>query len=344
MKQPVLALLALTLTLPACGSVGPDPDPAADAGDDPGDSPGDHRTDAGTDPATDAEPGTADGPTVLSASPADGAIGVRPGANVTIVFDRPMDMASVEAAWSSELLPADAVAFSWNAAGDTLTVNPDDALPVAEGEGLDPDAVDPISIAWSIGTSATDAGGNTLASIYQSDFTTVRRMSAAISVADQMTGSQESNGGSPPAAPNVVYAGDTSANLGVRVLISFALPGLPGGAELVAATVSAEQISATTNIFNVLGGDLEAFHVSFAQLSGAYGTASLGSVGIFSNSTSDGTREVPVTAAVRDDLEDGASYSQFRLQLPFATDSDGAYDTVQFTKSSFALSIVYYAD
>jgi hypothetical protein len=337
MNQPVLAFLLLTLSLPACGSVGPDAqdDSSADA------SPTDHTddTDAAADPGDDSE-----APAVLSVEPADGAAGVRPNQNITIVFDRPMDTDSVEAAWSSALLPADAVTFSWNGADDTLTVDPDDALPVAEGEGLDPDVVDPIAIVWSIGTAAADADGHALASTFQASFTTVRRMSAEVAINSPLTGSQESDGGSPPAGSDIVYAGDTSANLGVRVLVSFALPELPDGGELVTASLSAEQISATTNIFSVLGGGLEAVHVSFAQLNGAYGTPSLGSVGIFSDSSADGTRSVPVTAAVRGDLEDGAAYAQFRMQLPFATDSDGAYDTVQFTRSSFALSLVYLAD
>ena len=158
MKPPLFPALALLLKLAAaCGSV----DAGAGPGDDGADAgPGDHTGDSDSgpdDPGDDADPGDPDRPAVLSVTPADGAAGVRANSNLVIVFDRAMDASSVEAAWESELLPADAVSFSWNPAGDTLTVNPDSALPIAEGEGLDPDVIDPISVAYTIGTGAADA-------------------------------------------------------------------------------------------------------------------------------------------------------------------------------------------
>ena len=336
---PALALLLAA----ACGSVDAgDPEPGEGS---PDAGPGDHTDDTDAAPgAADAAPIDPDHPAVLSVTPADGAAGVRAAANIVIVFDRAMDAGSVEAAWSSEVLPADAVSFSWNPAGDTLTVNPDAPLPVAEGEGLDPDVVDPIAIAWSIGTGAMDGDGNAMASPFQAGFTTVRRMSAELPSYGPLTDSRNSSNASVPGSSDIEYAGDTSGNLGVRILVSFERPELPAGAELVSAALSAEQIAASTNIFNSLGGGLEAVHVRFAQLTSAYGSGSLGSAGMFSNSTSDGVRSLAVTGAVQDDLDDAAGYSQFRLELPLATDSDGAYDTVQFSQASFALAIVYLAD
>jgi hypothetical protein len=55
-------------------------------------------------------------------------------------------------------LPAGEVTFSWNAAGDELTVSPDE-MPLAEGELADPDAVDPLEVRYAIGTGATSAQG-----------------------------------------------------------------------------------------------------------------------------------------------------------------------------------------
>lgn len=345
MNKPILpALASLLLFAAACGSV----DAGAGPGEDGADAgPGDHTddTDAGPDdPDDDAAPGDPELPAVVSVTPSDGAAGVRPNADITIVFDRAMDTDSVEAAWSSELLPAGAVSFSWNPAGDTLTVDPDDPLPVAEGEGLDPDVVDPIAIAYAIGTGAADADGNALAAAFQADFTTVRRMTVELTRHVPLSGSQESDGGSPPTGPDVFYSGDTSANLGVRMLISFALPELPAGAELASASLSAEQVFASTNIFNVFGGGLEAVRVRFAQLTGAYDGGDLGSVGIFSNGAADGNRSLTVTSAVLDDLADGVTYSQFRFEFPLATDSDGLFDSLQFTRDSFQLAMTYLVD
>jgi hypothetical protein len=341
MMKPLALVLALLLAA-ACGSVDAgDPEPGEDS---PDAAPGDHTGDADGGPTDDADPGDPDRPAVVSVTPADGAAGVRSGANITVVFDREMDADSVEAAWSSELLPAGAVTFSWNPAGDTLTVNPADPLPLAEGEGLDPDVVDPIAVAYAIGTGATDVEGNALAAALEVDFTTARRMTVELGRNGPLSGSQESDGGSPPIAGDIFYSGDTGANLGVRMLISFALPDLPDGAELVAATLSAEQVFASTNVFGVLGGGLEAVRVRFAQLTGAYDAGDLGSLGIFSSSAADGTRSLPVTSAVRDDLADGVTYSQFRFEFPLATDSDGLFDSLQFTRDSFALAMTYLVD
>jgi len=350
MKQALLPVLALLLQLAAaCGSVdagaGPGEGGDGDRADaDPGDHTGD--TDAGPDdPGADADPGDdPDPPAVLSVNPADGAAGVLPNANIRIVFDRAMDADSVEAAWSSELLPADAVTFSWNPAGDTLTVNPDAALPVAEGEGLDPDVVDAIAVAFNIGTGAADADGNALAAAFQADFTTVRRMTVELTRHVPLSGAQESDGGAPQTGSDIFYAGDTNTNLGVRFLISFALPDLPAGAELTSASLSAEQVSASTNIFGVFGGGLETVRVRFAQLTGAYDAGDLGSMGIFSNSAADGSRSLTVTSAVLDDLADGVTYSQFRFEFPLATDSDGLFDSLQFTRDSFELAMTYLVD
>jgi hypothetical protein len=338
MKQPLLALLALALTLPACGSVGPDPEPGADAGDEPGD----HRADGAPDPDTDANPGDdGDPPTVLSVDPADGEGGVRSGADITIVFNRPMDAASVAAAWSSALLPADAVTFSWNGAGDTLTVDPDDPLPVAEGSGEDPDATPATQIAFAIGTGAAAADGVHLAAGFDSAFTTVRRLELEIPADGALTDSRVSNNSSAPGASDVEYAGDTSGDLQVKLLVSFALPELPGGASLERAVLSAQQVSSSSNIFNLLGGGLEAMHVRFVQLTSAFGAGSLGSAGVLSSTSGSGARSLAVTSAVADDLDDGVSHSQFRLEFPLATDGDGAYDTLQLERDSLRLTVTY---
>src|SRR5262245_15214730 len=61
-------------------------------------------------------------PSVVSFSPADGAAGVAADAVVTVVFSEAMDPESVEAALDTSALGA--VSLSWNAAQDTLTIDP----------------------------------------------------------------------------------------------------------------------------------------------------------------------------------------------------------------------------
>ena len=335
--------LALTLSLFACGSVDAGPGEDGPDGDSP-DGGADHRADAGGDDDSDrpdaGDPG--EGPAVVSVTPADGASGVRPGANIKIVFDRAMDTDSVEAAWSSELLPAGAVSFSWNPAGDTLTVDPDAPLPVAEGDGADPDAVEAEVISFAIGTGAAAADGGQLESALAVDFTTIRRLTFEVAyynlLTDSMAGTTQ-----PSTGPDTEYAGDTNGNQQVKIVVSFQLPDVVAGAELEQAVLSASQTSATTNIFSVLG-DLEAVHVRFAQLTSAFAAASLGSVGIFSAAGGAGNRSLEVTGAVADDLDDGVAYAQFRLEFPMASDSDGLYDTAQFSRSSFLLRLDYLAE
>ena len=53
-----------------------------------------------------------------------------------MTFSKAMDQTSVANAWTSADLPAAQVTFSWNTAGDTLTVTPNQPLPVAMGTGL----------------------------------------------------------------------------------------------------------------------------------------------------------------------------------------------------------------
>lgn len=331
----ISSLLLLLSLAAACGSVEAGPG----EGDGDGDGSGDHRADAGEDPGGGGEPG--DPPEVVSISPEDGAAGVRPDAVITVRFSRAMEAGSVESAWRSAQLPAAAVTFGWNAAGDTLTVTPAAPLPVAEGS--DPDVLEPARIAWGIDAGARDGDGVALAGELAAEFTTVRRITADLAIDDALTDSRLSSNAGAPGSTTVEYAGDTSGDVQVKLLVSFALPGLPAGAELEGATLSAEQVSASANLFNGFG-DLEAFHVRFAQITSGFGAGSLGSLGIFSASGTAGARSLEVTSAVADDLDDGVARAQFRLELPLASDGDGAYDTVQFERASLALRLVYLAE
>lgn len=63
---------------------------------------------------------------VVATVPADGAVGVAPGEPIVVTFDRPMDVASVEAAFAIE--PTASGLFTWDATATTLQFLPDPPL------------------------------------------------------------------------------------------------------------------------------------------------------------------------------------------------------------------------
>jgi hypothetical protein len=331
MMQRFLAIWSMTLILAACGSVQSGTDPEGE-GDDGGDV--EHRADGGA-----VDP---DAPAVLSVSPADGTGGVAPDAHITVVFSHPMDADAVVAAWRSEELPAGAVSFSWNEAGDTLTVAPEGPLPVAEGSADDPDSIEPLTISFAIGGEAVDAAGVPLGEPLEVAFRTVRRLSLALPYDPSLSGSRIDTG-SVDESPTTVYAGDSIGDKQIRLVLSFALPAPPPGATVESATFSATQKDSTSGVYGAFG-DLGLVHVRFATIATAYGTAALGRTNTFSTSGADGNRSALVTGAVAEDVEDERSNAQFRLQFPVASNNDGEYDIAQFTRASLLLSITYLAE
>ncbi len=99
-------------------------------------------------------------PTVSSFSPADAAIGVQPGTNVSVTFSEAMDHASTQSAFSlvkaGDATPVSGT-FSWS--GNTMTFDPTDAL--AQGARY----------TATVTTAAQDLAANRLAQQAQSSFT-----------------------------------------------------------------------------------------------------------------------------------------------------------------------------
>src|SRR5687768_13798291 len=151
--------VVLVAVLVACGEV---PAPKVDSG-------------TGDGVMVDADPAAP--PTVVSTVPANNAAGVRPDARIVVQFSKAMNQATVEAAWTSADVPAAQVAFAWNANGDTLTVTPNQPLPVATGTGLNPSTVTATRIMYSVAATATDTMGKPMASALAAQFTTIRRLS-----------------------------------------------------------------------------------------------------------------------------------------------------------------------
>ena len=325
MTQTIATILALALSVAACGSVdaGPGED-GADAG------PGDHTGDSDADPAA---------PAVIAVSPADGATGVAPDAHIAVSFSRPMDAASVEAAWSSADLPAGAVSFSWNSAGDTLTITPDEPLPLAEATGLDPDVIDPLSIAFSIGADARDQAGRALAGPLEVEFLTLKRLTVEIPYESDMSGSYTVSN-QVDESPSSIYAGDTYNNLQIKLIVSFALPDLPAGAVLERAEFSGDQTTVTSGIYRVFG-DLSLEQIRFSDIDNAFATATEEDYGVFSSSSGAGRRATAVTAGVADDLASARALSQFRLVFPIGSDADDDLDIAPFDRESLTLALDY---
>jgi hypothetical protein len=338
MKQAFLLVLALLLQLAAaCGSVDAGAGPGGDDDGDRADAgPGDHTGDSDAGPD---DPG--DGPpAVLEVTPADGAGGVMPNAEITVVFSRPMDAASVEAAWSSAKLPAAAVSFAWSPAGDVLTVTPDDPLPVAEGSAEDAGDIEALAIAFSIAASARDAEGISLAEPLEVEFRTARRLSLEVPYHEPLSDCRYSDG-TAVVGDLALFAGDDVDDQEIRMVVSFALPELPPGAVVAGAVFLAEQ----SGIFGEDPypglGDLRLAHIRFNTLATSFAAAALGPRSVLSSDGQVGSRSVPVTRAVADDYADDRTYAQFRAEFEIGSNNDGDGGIAVFPRADLALSLAY---
>lgn len=318
-----LAVLALA----ACGGVG------SKTGDDVG-------PDAGSTPDTTA-------PTVVSMSPSDGATGVAAGAVLKIVFSEPMDQASVENALSSSPLdPGDAM-LSWNAAGDTLSITPNQPLLRGEGVGADPGSVMPIAYELKVGTGATDVAGNHLAAEAAVAFTTEKKMSLTIPPVDAMTRTMNNSGGIAAEASNLILGDGAAADFYTRTLLTFDLAPLPGSLIAIeSASLGARQLAPVGTPYTDLGA-LTVDHLLFTTIdAAAFDAAALASMGSLSTNPTLETKSADVTAAVIDDYASFAArdgHSQFRLRFAQNTDGQGDADIAQFAYATIGLVVIYTA-
>lgn len=328
MRQALLASVLAVLAVPACGNVDTSPDagPGADA------SP--TAPDAGVDTTA---------PRIVSMAPY-GESGITADAVIQVVFSEPMDAASVRAAWSSPSLPAAAVELGWNAAGDVLTVTPSSPLGYNEGVGLDPSVVHARVYAYEILDTATDRAGNRLAIGDLTSFTTLRRMHVELAAIGPLTRTMRGDGLVLGETAVTMAVGDTAAGLAYKTFLAFALPVLPAGAALEAATLAGSQNGVAGDPYGL--GDLAALHVTTGAAldAPAFSAPPLADLGAFSTSGTPGPRELDVTAPVADDLANHAARgerSQYRLEYPVGTDADGVGDEAHFARSSWQLALSY---
>ena len=293
-------------------------------------------------PRSDGDPNAP--PSVISTVPADMATGVAPEATIVVTFSKAMNQPSVESAWLSADLSASQVTFSWNAAGNVLTVTPMQLLPVATGTGLDPSTVIAKAISYSIAATATDLMAQPLTSALVTKFSTLRRLTDDVGSIDALTQSVF-NDGTVVSPPSGAVGKSDFTNVYSRVFASFQLPTLPTGATLEQATVSGVQGSTLGSPYTKLG-NLKAQHVNFAQFDvNTFSATPLGNtIGDFSTNLTVETKSIDATAEVKDDYANLAARggrSQYRLEFPLGTNNDGVKDFAYFTRTAFGLHLTY---
>ena len=117
-------------------------------------------------------------PMIVSWTPVDTATGISVATPQVIQFDKPMDRASVQGAFSLTPNPANPSAFFWNVAGDTVTVVFDTTSPV--GVEADDLLAENTSYTAQVTTAAADLAGNTLAALASVTWTTQTDVTAPL--------------------------------------------------------------------------------------------------------------------------------------------------------------------
>lgn len=152
---------------------------------------------------------------VVSSSPSSGSVGVATDTDLVVTFAEPMNVASVEAAFSlfvtseaGETRVLD-VEFDWNAERTVLTVRPLANFPRRE-------VTSPTSAGWpvrySIGVGATSAEGSPLSSKFEATFATLKRVTHRLNPTPSMSGQVTKNiCSSGIGAAAVDYASTTSS-------------------------------------------------------------------------------------------------------------------------------------
>jgi len=146
----------------------------------------------------------------------------------------------------------------------------------------------------------------------------------------------DSSGGSGDNASYAINVGDSNGGSAIQGIVSFDLSGVSGpitSAKLrvylswvvnthfedIAPAVNVSHITPNVTVFN--SANLYLIHTANAN------------AGIICNSYTYGWYELNVTGAVEDDIANSRQRSQFRLYLSGITDSDGAFDALQFYSS-----------
>lgn len=282
-------------------------------------------------------------PQVASTQPAAKATAVAADTAIVVQFSEPMDMASVEAAYSSTDLPAASVAFAWNADGTTLTITPADELVYAEGIGIDPSTVAAKTYAFTIGATATDLIGNALGAPFELTFATKRRMFAAFPLDLTLTSVRIGSG--TVGSATEIWVGDNAVANTFRSFITFDLTMLPSSTTIESAKFSARQLAPQGSPYNL--GPVMAHHVTYPDFANLLALQPMSLPGAYSSNAVAESKVIDVTSQVADDIANRAtrnSRTQYRLQIDTPTNNDAIVDKAIFAKDTFQLTTAYIAD
>jgi hypothetical protein len=280
-------------------------------------------------------------PTILSMSPANGAVGVREDEPVVITFSEPMDRGSVEGTLFAASLGD--VTLKWNEAGDVLTIVPDEPLPYAQGIGDDPDEVTALHYYVVVGTGARDLAGNQIVVGAETTFWTMKRMETVYKADEDLSVFTDENGWVEPGYN--LWVGDNSLDLEGRAIFTFSLAGFPeAAAEIVHAQFATRQVSVNGTPYG-LGGKMKIAHIAAADLLSAFDAPVLAELGDFCEA-GQVVIQHDVTAAVEDDLAhraDRGDRSQYRLYFPGGTNGNGEPDAAAISRTLAELTVAYLA-
>lgn len=259
-------------------------------------------------------------PTVM-VLPSEGEKGVLVDQPLILTFSKPMNTASVEAAWSSASLPAAQLQFTWNAAKTILSVDASAVLEYPAG-GLN---VDTYGYEIKLDATATSEDGEAIAAPLATTFETARDITVAIPATltvGEGTGSFDGTG-----STIVLRVGDSTTNATWRTFVTFPLTSLPQGADVVqwtSASLYARQASIEGTPYGDLGS-ITAGSLAITAIDAVAHTSVVTNVVGFSQSAATGNpagdRTANVMAAVEADHDAARTRSTFRLDFTTAQDT-----------------------
>ncbi|MEM7156322.1 MAG: Ig-like domain-containing protein [Myxococcota bacterium] len=276
-----------------------------------------------------------DAPYVVSLSPETDEAGVLADTPIVIVFSEPMNREATEAAWVSATVGA--VDFSWNDAGDELTVTPRDPLEYAMVAN---DGEPALTYDWTLSAAATDEAGNLLEEAVVTSFTTLRAQSIFAEPVRKLSGSVVGDQWTELYSPSIgLMVGDDEANQFTRGLLTFPME-FPGNTTtILEAELDASHFTAEGTPYDDLGGSIRLHAVEFDIFDIAAADASMRSdVGPLAANAEQLMVEVDVSDAVRDSFAEALPTTQFRAQ--FTAETDGANDIDRQQLQGISLSVL----
>jgi hypothetical protein len=262
--------------------------------------------------------------------------GVRKDAAIVVTFSEPMDRDSVLLAYQSPRIPSNGATFTWNSEGTVLTIDPSADLQYGTyGQHQ--------RYTLQITSVATDLAGNSLATAYPVEFTTLTRMTGFLSLELEAGVVVPSKGDAYSCAQQTLLIGDSDANGNSKAFFTFDLSKLPGDiAEIEQATFEVPWQRTIGDPWGNLGALLlEHTDLALPRATGALSAKALAPLGSLAN-TGRSTLSIDVTSALAQDYAARAqrqNRSQYRMAFEKTTDNDSALDVLLVDCRSNRLTI-----